>query len=745
MRTISGSTAICLVALLLSASQQSNAQALPQPTASPEWSGFQNPPPSTPNTPPPSPPPSQPAPTNNQLAEPFPGPPPLPPESAPPVVSATPPPPPVVSGAPATPAAEASTVIVSERVVPGPVATPGTAGMSVGDPRAARLTSSSQGPVGVYTVQSAEAGEPLVLRFALFGMYMSQNNFPVTNANTQQEMGTATIGLSPLRFLDLYVGTEVAAFNSTGTSGTNPSFISALGDFWGGVKLGGYVAKPLALAIDLRGEGYSGVGTTGIGAAAFIPTGVITLDFLKVSKVPIRFHLNVGGQFGNLNELAPKKADGTTIALTAPEQYALGWTKYQQLRGGAALELPFPIVTPFVEYTIIYPINAQNLIGPDLAPVSVGAALPQQLDFGFRVTALRDLSFLVGGSATLQQRVATGVPIEPYWSIFGGLTYNVDLAPHGPTRIIETRTTAEVAAAAPQASLHGTVFEADTKAPIPNAVVTSNLPDQLPVATNALGQFQGYPQAPGPVDLTVSKDGYKTATVHAEVALPQAGQPPPASVDVPLEREAKPANLKVNLRGMRNRPQAGTVSISGPQAFQKDLTIPASGSGEIALPGAGRYELKVISKGNLAQEHHVDIALGQNTVDFTLLLEPVKSSLIVSAKRIRLKKQIHFQSNSAKILPDSNVILAEIANFIITHNIQKLRVEGYTDNVGGKARNLKLSQQRADSVMQHLINDGIPADHLEAVGYGDQKPVAPNLTARGRALNRRVEFQIIVQ
>jgi outer membrane protein OmpA-like peptidoglycan-associated protein len=138
------------------------------------------------------------------------------------------------------------------------------------------------------------------------------------------------------------------------------------------------------------------------------------------------------------------------------------------------------------------------------------------------------------------------------------------------------------------------------------------------------------------------------------------------------------------------------------------------------------------------------VTVGQtSTIEFLLIPEPKKSSLIVNGKTIRLRKQIHFQSNSAKILPDSSVLLAEIASYLIIHNAEKVRIEGFTDNVGGKARNLKLSQERADSVMQHLIEQGFPPEKLEAVGYGDQRPVAPNLTARGRALNRRVEFVIL--
>jgi outer membrane protein OmpA-like peptidoglycan-associated protein len=73
----------------------------------------------------------------------------------------------------------------------------------------------------------------------------------------------------------------------------------------------------------------------------------------------------------------------------------------------------------------------------------------------------------------------------------------------------------------------------------------------------------------------------------------------------------------------------------------------------------------------------------------------------------------------------------------------KVRIEGHTDNVGSEKTNMKLSDQRAHSVRQHLMEkEGIDGARLEALGYGQTKPIAPNATARGRAANRRVEFNI---
>ena len=79
----------------------------------------------------------------------------------------------------------------------------------------------------------------------------------------------------------------------------------------------------------------------------------------------------------------------------------------------------------------------------------------------------------------------------------------------------------------------------------------------------------------------------------------------------------------------------------------------------------------------------------------------------------------------------------------------KIEIAAHTDSVGSAEDNLTLSQARAESVVNYLIRRGIKATQLEAKGYGEEKPVAPNSlpngkdNPEGRALNRRTEFRII--
>jgi outer membrane protein OmpA-like peptidoglycan-associated protein len=73
----------------------------------------------------------------------------------------------------------------------------------------------------------------------------------------------------------------------------------------------------------------------------------------------------------------------------------------------------------------------------------------------------------------------------------------------------------------------------------------------------------------------------------------------------------------------------------------------------------------------------------------------------------------------------------------------KVEIAGHTDWTGSDAYNLKLSNARADAVMQYLISKGVKADNLTARGYGETQPIADNNTDEGRAKNRRVELRRI--
>src|SRR5262249_47866718 len=104
---------------------------------------------------------------------------------------------------------------------------------------------------------------------------------------------------------------------------------------------------------------------------------------------------------------------------------------------------------------------------------------------------------------------------------------------------------------------------------------------------------------------------------------------------------------------------------------------------------------------------------------------------------------IEFETGKAVIKPGSFPILDEVVTLMKAQGSIKMGVYGHTDSRGIAANNLKLSSDRAASVMAYLIGHGIAASRLESQGFGQTKPIADNATEEGRAKNRRVEFKML--
>ena len=104
---------------------------------------------------------------------------------------------------------------------------------------------------------------------------------------------------------------------------------------------------------------------------------------------------------------------------------------------------------------------------------------------------------------------------------------------------------------------------------------------------------------------------------------------------------------------------------------------------------------------------------------------------------------VNFDFDKSEIRPDASVILDEAASLLSGKPDVKIRVEGHTDATGPEAYNQGLSERRADSVRKFLAEKGIGEPRLTSVGFGESNPIAANDTREGRALNRRVELQVL--
>jgi outer membrane protein OmpA-like peptidoglycan-associated protein len=109
---------------------------------------------------------------------------------------------------------------------------------------------------------------------------------------------------------------------------------------------------------------------------------------------------------------------------------------------------------------------------------------------------------------------------------------------------------------------------------------------------------------------------------------------------------------------------------------------------------------------------------------------------------VTLSGSVLFQSAKSTLLSSVQVKLDQVANALLAVRARNLIVEGHTDSQGSESYNQGLSQRRADSVRDYLVQRGYPADRIQARGKGKGSPIADNASPEGRANNRRVEIVI---
>ncbi|RZK60810.1 MAG: OmpA family protein, partial [Hymenobacter sp.] len=101
---------------------------------------------------------------------------------------------------------------------------------------------------------------------------------------------------------------------------------------------------------------------------------------------------------------------------------------------------------------------------------------------------------------------------------------------------------------------------------------------------------------------------------------------------------------------------------------------------------------------------------------------------------------IQFNFDKATLKPSSYPKLQQLVQILNEYPDYSLSIAGHTDSKGADDYNLRLSYERAASARKYMLDHGIPAERIEARGYGETKPIADNKTAAGQAQNRRVDF-----
>ncbi|MBX3102402.1 MAG: PD40 domain-containing protein [Bacteroidetes bacterium] len=159
----------------------------------------------------------------------------------------------------------------------------------------------------------------------------------------------------------------------------------------------------------------------------------------------------------------------------------------------------------------------------------------------------------------------------------------------------------------------------------------------------------------------------------------------------------------------------------------------------LSLPLEEEYAAYVDARGYLFYSQHFSLKglSGQQYFDILIRLQPIQQGATVRLDNI------FFDFDQATLKAESRIELEKLLRFLQANPTVKVEIRGHTDNEGTDSYNLRLSDQRAKAVAAWLLERGIPADRLQAKGYGETEPVAPNDTDASRARNRRTEFRIV--
>jgi outer membrane protein OmpA-like peptidoglycan-associated protein len=180
--------------------------------------------------------------------------------------------------------------------------------------------------------------------------------------------------------------------------------------------------------------------------------------------------------------------------------------------------------------------------------------------------------------------------------------------------------------------------------------------------------------------------------------------------------------------------KATLTLIHAETGTRRPLTTSTSGADKGCLP-PGKYSIEIIPKGFFPNKDAVVIP--ESGLKQNFFLAPVE------AEKAIVLRNIYFDYNKATLRPESIEELERVVRFLQENPTLRVEISGHTDSDGSEMYNLRLSQARAQAVVDYLVSRGISPSRLIAKGYGESRPVAPNDTPENKQKNRRTELKIL--
>lgn len=245
--------------------------------------------------------------------------------------------------------------------------------------------------------------------------------------------------------------------------------------------------------------------------------------------------------------------------------------------------------------------------------------------------------------------------------------------------------------------------------------------------------------------LFITADGKKGYYSHEEIKEGGYTSSRIYEMDIPEENQIryKSNYVKGVVRDKKTRqPLAATIELINLENNETESLVSSdsvSGAYLIVLTQGAEYALYVNRKAYLFRSLNFNYSALKDYEPIVLDIDLEKAEEGTTA----VLQNIFFDVDKYDLKEKSVTELQKILKFLKENPSFKVEISGHTDNVGADAYNLQLSQRRAQSVFNYLVENGIDARRLSPKGYGASKPLALNTTEEGRQQNRRIEFKLI--
>lgn len=251
----------------------------------------------------------------------------------------------------------------------------------------------------------------------------------------------------------------------------------------------------------------------------------------------------------------------------------------------------------------------------------------------------------------------------------------------------------------------------------------------------------------GPKINTRGWDAYFTVTASGDYAYfvsSRKGSEDIYRVKLPASLKPERVVLIVGkvINSKTNKPVAATIlyeNLLTGKTIGEARSNPKNGEYKIALPAGEKYGFRAEVKNFIPINENIDL---RNLENYDELKRDLYLVPLEQGQTVRINN-IFFNTGEYELLQESFAELERLVKILKENSTIKIKLLGHTDNIGSRGDNLKLSKDRANSVKEFLIKNGITEDRIVTQGFGFSKPIATNKTEEGRAKNRRVEFNIL--